>query len=99
MSFDEVRLYQPGDDIRRIDWNVSARSNDVYVKQFVEERELTVMILVDMSGSLDFGTGEETKRKVATFRLVSSPVPKSRLPLMSTRIMTVNSRSSTNCLT
>ncbi len=65
MSFDEVRLYQPGDDIRRIDWNVSARSNDVYVKQFVEERELTVMILVDMSGSLDFGSGEETKRKVA----------------------------------
>ena len=54
MSFSEVRLYQPGDDIRRIDWNVSARANDVFVKQFVEERELTVMIMVDMSGSLDF---------------------------------------------
>ena len=65
MSFDEVRLYQPGDDIRQIDWNVSARSNDVYIKQFVEERELTVMILIDMSRSLDFGTRKETKRRVA----------------------------------
>ena len=65
MSFSEVRLYQPGDDIRRIDWNVSARANDVYVKKFVEERELTVMILVDMSGSLDFGSQEESKRKIA----------------------------------
>ncbi|NUN14703.1 MAG: DUF58 domain-containing protein [Myxococcales bacterium] len=65
MSFDEVRLYQPGDEIRLIDWNVSARTNEVYVKQFVEERELTVLILVDMSGSLDFGTKTETKRKMA----------------------------------
>lgn len=65
MSFSDVRLYQPGDDIRRIDWNVSARATDAYVKQFVEERELTVMILVDMSGSLDFGSKEESKRKVA----------------------------------
>lgn len=65
MSFDEVRLYQPGDEIRLIDWNVSARTNEVYVKQFVEERELTVLILVDMSGSLDFGTRNETKRKMA----------------------------------
>jgi len=65
MSFDEVRLYQPGDDIRRIDWNVSARTNDVYIKQFVEERELTVMILVDMSSSLNFGTRGETKQKLA----------------------------------
>jgi uncharacterized protein (DUF58 family) len=65
MSFDEVRLYQPGDEVRFIDWNVSARTNEVYVKRFVEERELTVMILVDMSGSLDFGTRVETKRKVA----------------------------------
>jgi uncharacterized protein (DUF58 family) len=65
MSFDEVRLYQPGDEIRFIDWNVSARSEDVYVKRFVEERELTVMILVDMSGSLDFGTRGETKRRLA----------------------------------
>ena len=65
MSFDEVRLYQPGDEIRFIDWNVSARMGDLYVKRFVEERELTVMILVDMSGSLDFGTVTEPKRKVA----------------------------------
>lgn len=65
MSFSDVRLYQPGDDIRRIDWNVSARATDAYVKQFVEERELTVMILVDMSGSLDFGSKDESKRKVA----------------------------------
>jgi len=65
MSFDSVRVYQPGDDIRRIDWNVSARTSDVHVKEFVEERELTVMILVDMSASLDFGTRVESKRRVA----------------------------------
>ncbi len=65
MSFDEVRLYQPGDEVRFIDWNVSARTNDVYVKRFVEERELTVLVIADMSGSLDFGTRRETKRKVA----------------------------------
>ena len=65
MSFDEVRVYQPGDEIRFIDWNVSARMGELYVKRFVEERELTVIILVDMSGSLDFGTRRETKRKVA----------------------------------
>ncbi len=65
MNFSDVRLYQPGDDIRRIDWNVSARANETHVKEFVEERELTVTILVDMSGSLDFGTGEDTKRKTA----------------------------------
>lgn len=61
MSFDEVRPYQPGDDIRVIDWNVSARTGDVYVKQFVEERELTVLLLVDASASLVFGTHEQTK--------------------------------------
>ena len=65
MSFDTVRGYQPGDDIRRIDWNVSARTSEVHVKEFVEERELTVMILVDMSGSLDFGTRAESKRRLA----------------------------------
>ena len=65
MAFDEVRQYQPGDDIRLIDWNVSARMNDVYVKQFVEERELTVMLVVDMSASSLFGTGEQVKREVA----------------------------------
>ncbi|PIE19769.1 MAG: DUF58 domain-containing protein [Proteobacteria bacterium] len=65
MSFDEVRQYQPGDEIRFIDWNVSARSNDVFVKRFVEERELTVMLLVDASASLRFGSNAQYKREVA----------------------------------
>ncbi len=65
MSFDEVRLYQPGDEIRFIDWNVSARGNDVYVKRFVEERELTIMLMVDVSASLRFGSRQELKREVA----------------------------------
>ncbi len=65
MAFDEVRQYMPGDDIRLIDWKVSARMNDVYIKLFVEEREMTVMLLVDMSGSGDFGTAEQSKREVA----------------------------------
>ena len=56
MAFSEVREYQYGDDVRDIDWNVTARFNKPYVKVFEEERELTVMLLVDMSGSLDFGT-------------------------------------------
>lgn len=65
MSFDEVRPYQPGDEIRFIDWNVTARTNEAFVKRFVEERELTVMLLVDVSGSLRFGTREKEKRSVA----------------------------------
>ncbi len=65
MAFDEVRQYQPGDDIRLIDWNVSARMNDVYVKRFVEEREMTVMLLVDMSASSLFGTSQQIKREMA----------------------------------
>lgn len=56
MSFDEVREYQPGDDVRQIDWNVSARTGDVYVKQYVEERELTVLLVVDASASLRAGS-------------------------------------------
>ncbi|MFH1130828.1 MAG: DUF58 domain-containing protein [Pseudomonadota bacterium] len=64
MAFDEVRQYQPGDEIRQIDWNVSARMNDVFVKVFVEEREMTVMLLVDMSASGMFGTYEQTKREI-----------------------------------
>lgn len=64
MAFEEVREYIPGDDIRLIDWNVSARMNDIYVKLFVEERELTVMLLVDMSKSLEFGTQGEFKKEV-----------------------------------
>ncbi len=65
MAFDEVRLYQPGDDVRAIDWNVSARMNDAYVKVFSEERELTVMLLVDASASVGFGSGEKSKAEVA----------------------------------
>ncbi len=65
MAFSEVREYQYGDDIRDIDWNVSARFHRPYVKVFEEERELTVMLLVDVSGSLDFGTQTATKRDVA----------------------------------
>jgi len=56
MEFDEVREYLPGDDVRSIDWNVSARMNHLFVKRFVEERELTVMLVVDISGSSEFGT-------------------------------------------
>ena len=56
MAFAEVRQYQPGDDVRFIDWNVSARMNDAYVKVFTEEREMTVMLLVDLSASERFGS-------------------------------------------
>jgi uncharacterized protein (DUF58 family) len=65
MAFSEVRQYQPGDDVRLIDWNVTARSGEPHIKLFVEEREMTVMLLVDMSGSLDFGSREQPKREVA----------------------------------
>lgn len=66
MSFSEVREYQYGDDMRDIDWNVTARFNKPYVKVFEEERELTVMLLIDVSGSLDFGTVRQTKRDMIT---------------------------------
>ncbi|MCB0819582.1 MAG: DUF58 domain-containing protein [Bacteroidetes bacterium] len=66
MSFSEVREYQPGDDVRTIDWNVSARLNHPYVKVFEEERELTIMLLVDVSGSKDFGTQVQTKMELVT---------------------------------
>lgn len=62
MAFSEVREYQPGDDVRTIDWNVTARLNKPYIKVFEEERELTVMLLVDVSGSRDFGTVGDFKR-------------------------------------
>jgi len=65
MEFAEVREYQPGDDIRTIDWNVTARMGHPYVKIFSEERELTVMLMVDASSSLDFGTVEEMKSRIA----------------------------------
>lgn len=66
MAFSEVREYQYGDDVRDIDWNVTARLSKPYVKVFEEERELTVMLLVDVSGSLDFGTQNRTKRQLLT---------------------------------
>ncbi len=65
MAFSEVREYQFGDDIRTIDWNVSARFNHPFIKVFEEERELTVMLLVDVSGSGDFGTVQQLKKDVA----------------------------------
>jgi uncharacterized protein (DUF58 family) len=61
MAFSEVRQYQPGDDVRFIDWNVSARMNDVYVKVFTEEREMTVMLVVDLSASGRFGSAQRPK--------------------------------------
>ena len=66
MAFSEVREYQYGDDVRDIDWNVTARFNKPYVKVFEEERELTVMLLIDVSGSLDFGTQKQMKRDMVT---------------------------------
>ena len=66
MAFSEVREYQYGDDIRDIDWNVTARFNRPYIKVFEEERELTVMLLVDVSGSLEFGTIKQMKRDMVT---------------------------------
>jgi uncharacterized protein (DUF58 family) len=65
IAFSEVRQYIPGDDIRLIDWNVSARMNEAYVKLFVEEREMTVLLLVDMSASGRFGSRDQEKRELA----------------------------------
>jgi uncharacterized protein (DUF58 family) len=65
MSFDSVREYQPGDDIRTIDWNVSARTGGIFVKQYVEERELTVLLVVDLSDSQKFGSKDKSKRELA----------------------------------
>jgi uncharacterized protein (DUF58 family) len=65
IAFEEVREYQPGDDVRAIDWNVTARMGHPFIKRFVEERELTVMLLVDCSGSQQFGTRFQQKREVA----------------------------------
>jgi uncharacterized protein (DUF58 family) len=65
IAFSEVREYTPGDDIRLIDWNVSARMNEPYVKLFIEEREMTVLLLVDMSASGRFGSRDQEKRELA----------------------------------
>jgi len=66
MSFSEVREYQMGDDVRTIDWKVTARFNKPYIKVFEEERELTIMLLIDMSGSESFGTKKQFKRDLVT---------------------------------
>ena len=65
MNFEEVREYQPGDEVRSIDWNVTARMNHPFIKKFVEERELTLMLVVDVSGSGLFGSGAQSKRELA----------------------------------
>ncbi len=65
MNFDEVREYQPGDDVRAIDWNVTARMNHPFIKKFVEERELLLMLVVDVSGSGWFGSRGQSKRELA----------------------------------
>jgi uncharacterized protein (DUF58 family) len=65
LAFEEVRAYQPGDDVRAIDWNVTARMGQPFVKRFAEERELTVLFLVDASGSQGFGTRRQPQREVA----------------------------------
>ncbi len=64
MNFDEVREYVPGDEIRTIDWNVTARTGVPHVKKFTEERELTIMLMIDISGSGGFGSGEQSKREM-----------------------------------
>ena len=65
MNFEEVRPYTPGDEIRAIDWNVTARAGEPYIKKFTEEREMTVMILLDVSASGDFGSVDQSKRELA----------------------------------
>ena len=65
IEFDQVRKYEPGDDVRSVDWNVTARMGDLYVKRFNEERELTMMLMVDASASNDFGTQGQFKRDAA----------------------------------
>jgi uncharacterized protein (DUF58 family) len=66
MAFSEVREYQPGDDIRTIDWNVTARFNTPFIKVFEEERELTVLLIIDVSGSKNFGTQKQMKQELVT---------------------------------
>src|SRR5205823_14142139 len=65
MNFEDVREYQPGDEIRTIDWNVTARLSTAYVKKFTEERELTVMLVVDVSASGNFGSTTQSMRELA----------------------------------
>src|SRR5437660_10371686 len=64
IAFEEVREYQPGDDIRTIDWNVTARMGHPFIKRYIEERELTVLLVIDCSGSQQFGTLVQPKKQV-----------------------------------
>ena len=66
MDFDDIREYQPGDEVRHIDWNVTARYNTPFIKVFEEEREMTVMMLIDVSASGNFGTNKQFKRELST---------------------------------
>src|SRR5678810_1023039 len=63
LEFSEVRAYQPGDEVRRIDWKLTARTGEAFVKTYAEERELTINLIVDTSRSMDFGSGRWTKRE------------------------------------
>ena len=65
LEFSDVREYQPGDDVRAIDWNVTARRGHPFVKEFVEERELTALLVVDLSASKEFGTGDKDNATIA----------------------------------
>src|SRR4051812_39680695 len=65
MNFDEVREYSPGDEVRTIDWNVTARTGKPFVKKFTEERELTIFLMVDVSASGNFGSSAQSKREIA----------------------------------
>lgn len=65
IEFDDFREYQAGDDVRFLDWNVTARMNEPFVRKYIEERELTVMLVVDVSGSGDYGSQEDSKRERA----------------------------------
>src|SRR3981081_405211 len=65
MDFDEVREYQPGDEVRRIDWNVTARTGVTHIKKYIEEREMTVMLLIDASASGATGSVQQSKRELA----------------------------------
>lgn len=67
LSFDAVREYIPGDEVRRIDWNVSARMNHLFIKEYIEERELSVVFMVDLSGSTDFGVSRKKKEVILEF--------------------------------
>ena len=75
IEFDEVRPYLPGDDVRLIDWNVTARMGEPFIKKYVEERQLTLMLMADISASLDFGSTYRSKREAAAELCACWPFP------------------------